>query len=240
MKDGEWRKSIWKRSINRGIQNGKTKFSWSPAWIQEVHWGADEATIHEVADQDLARLSKKLAKEYGGEFKTEQLIITEAEIKSGKGGINISRLKREIANDPKKGDFIIEEYGGDGKWFHANIKANNVEEIRINVPVLDLTGKAAGKWKRLGYAMAKGGPVTGRDKLGRTQLSALTDEEFNYLLGIATSKENEPRERQSAWKELTKGMGVSVKGISKGISSLLSNDQGLTQEQINFLRTLKK
>ena len=111
MKDGEWRKSIWKRSINRGIQNGKTKFSWSPAWIQEVHWGQDEAPIHKVADQDLARLSKNLAKEYGGEFKTEQLIITEAEIKSGKGGINISKLIKEIAYDPKKGDFMI-----DGEW----------------------------------------------------------------------------------------------------------------------------
>ena len=176
MKDGEWRKSIWKRSINRGIQNGKTKFSWSPAWIQEVHWGQDEAPIHKVADQDLARLSKNLAKEYGGEFKTEQLIITEAEIKSGKGGINISKLIKEIANDPKKGDFMI-----DGEWLHADIIANDkldlqlylespetVTEIKINVPVLDLTGKAADRWKRLGYSMAKGGLVQQMQGLGIT------------------------------------------------------------------------
>ena len=179
MKDGEWRKSIWKRSINRGIQNGKTKFSWSPAWIQKIHWFGsgnvlEEGKIHEVADQDLARLSKNLAKEYGGKFKTEQLIITEAEIKSGKGSINISRLVREISNDPKKGDFMI-----DGEWLHADIIANDklnlefyldrpelVTEIRINVPVLDLTGKAANRWKRLGYAMAKGGLVQQMQGLG--------------------------------------------------------------------------
>ena len=163
--------------------NRKTKFSWSPAWIQEVHWGEDEATIHKVADQDLARLSKKLAKEYGGEFKTEQLIITEADIKSGKGGINrphlIKELLNEIANDPKKGDFMM-----GGEWLHADIKANdpsislkelsdlveygNVEEIRINVPVLDLTGKAADRWKRLGYSMAKGGLVQQMQGLGIT------------------------------------------------------------------------
>jgi hypothetical protein len=182
MKDGEWRKHIWKKSINRGIQNGKTKFSWSPAWIQKIHWFGsgellEEGKIHEVADQDLARLSNKLANEYGGKFKTEQLIITEAEIKSGKGGLNevsrMTRLLKEIADDPKKGDFMI-----DGEFVHAgesNLQINLEEylvnpdivtEIRINVPVLDLTGKAANRWKRLGYAMAKGGLVQQMQGLG--------------------------------------------------------------------------
>ena len=170
MKGGEWRKSIWKRSINRGIQNGKTKFSWSPAWIQKIHWGQEDAPIHKVADQDLARLSKNLAKEYGGKFKTEQLIITRAEIESGKGSINITKVLQEIINDPKKGNFKIygkflyeEKEGGD--IFKGKVPDDIsdvrglVTEIRINVPVLDLTGKAVGKWKRLGYAMAKGGLV---------------------------------------------------------------------------------
>ena len=35
-------------------------------------------------------------------------------------------------------------------------------------------------------------------------------------------------------------MGASVTGITKGISSLLDRKQGLTEEQINFLRTLNK
>jgi len=88
--------------------------------------------------------------------------------------------------------------------------------------------------------LEEGGPVSGRDKLGKTQIPALTDEEFNYLLGVANSDEVEPSERQSALKQITQGMGASVKGISKGLSSLLSTSQGLTEEQILYLKRLKK
>ena len=35
-------------------------------------------------------------------------------------------------------------------------------------------------------------------------------------------------------------MGASVKGISKGLSSLFSTSQGLTEEQILYLQRLKK
>ena len=69
----------------------------------------------------------------------------------------------------------------DGEWLHADIIANDkldlqlylespetVTEIKINVPVLDLTGKAADRWKRLGYSMAKGGLVQQMQGLGIT------------------------------------------------------------------------
>lgn len=88
--------------------------------------------------------------------------------------------------------------------------------------------------------LEEGGPVSGRDKLGKTQIPALTDEEFSYLLGVANSDEVEPSERQSALKQITQGMGASVKGISKGLSSLFSTSQGLTEEQILYLKRLKK
>jgi len=100
MKGGEWRKSIWRQSINHGLKKGLTKFSWSPAWIQEIYWigyGEEEKIIHKVADEDLTRLSKKLAKEYAEPqretesnraykqrvedmFTTEQIVITKADV----------------------------------------------------------------------------------------------------------------------------------------------------------------
>ena len=88
--------------------------------------------------------------------------------------------------------------------------------------------------------LEEGGPVGGRDKLGKTQIPALTEEEFAYLLNISKSDEVEPSERQSALKQITQGMGASVKGISKGLSSLFSTSQGLTEEQIYFLKNMKK
>ena len=88
--------------------------------------------------------------------------------------------------------------------------------------------------------LEEGGPVGGRDKLGKTQIPVLTEEEFAYLLNISKSDEVEPSERQSALKQLTQGMGASVKGISKGLSSLFSTSQGLTEEQILYLQRLKK
>ena len=173
MKGGEWRKSIWRQSINHGLNKGLTKFSWSPAWIQEIHWqsfGAEsEEGIHKVADQDLTRLSKKLAKEYGGKFTTEQIVITKADLASGKGGIdegNIDRVLDAISKDPKKGDIML-----GNKFLHAD-KLLDLEEypdwtkILINVPTLDLTGKAAERWLRLGYSLAKGGLVQQMSSLG--------------------------------------------------------------------------
>jgi len=71
-------------------------------------------------------------------------------------------------------------------------------------------------------------------------VKSLTKEEYNKLFNVVKSEEAPKKERQSAFKELTKGMGASVTGITKGISSLLDRKQGLTEEQINFLRTLNK
>ena len=80
-----------------------------------------------------------------------------------------------------------------------------------------------------------------REKLGRGgNVKSLTKEEYNKLFNVVKSEEAPKKERQSAFKELTKGMGASVTGITKGISSLLDRKQGLTEEQINFLRTLNK
>ena len=184
MKGGEWRKSIWRQSINHGLNKGLTKFSWSPAWIQEIHWqsfGAEaEEGIHKVADQDLARLSKKLAEEYGGKFTTEQIVITKEDLASGKGGIdntNIDRVLQAIWEDPKKGDIM---FGDRGLHKHkldvaedamltrqpAGSRELGWTKILINVPALDLTGKAAEKWLRLGYSLAKGGLVQQMSSLG--------------------------------------------------------------------------
>jgi hypothetical protein len=88
--------------------------------------------------------------------------------------------------------------------------------------------------------LEEGGPVGGRDKLGKTQIPALTEKEFAYLLNVSKSDEVEPSERQSALKQITQGMDASVKGISKGLSSLFSTSQGLTEEQILYLQRLKK
>jgi hypothetical protein len=181
MKGGEWRKSIWRQSINHGLKKGLTKFSWSPAWIQEIYWigyGEEEKIIHKVADEDLTRLSKKLALEYGGKFTTEQIVITKADVASGKGGMDEDKIERVIQaiwEDSKKGEIWIKGLDiGEGikdtkvdpKTFSESGTRANWTEILINVPTLDLTGKAAEKWLRLGYALAKGGLVGQMDRLG--------------------------------------------------------------------------
>ena len=231
-----WRAKLLRDTIDVAIKNDIDKISWSPSHIQEAHWdmGTD---IHVVADNELMKEVKKLEKEYGAKFSFEELKFRRNDFDEG-FGYNpkeevYKRLVSKVQDNPQLGTYASIVVALD--------KDPQPPELTLKIPTITFDRKAISKWKRLGRRKyEEGGVVTGRDKLGRTQLPSLTDDEFNYLLGVATSKENEPKERQSAWQELTKGMGVSVKGISKGLSSLLSNDQGLTQEQLDFLRTIKR
>ena len=111
----------------------------------------------------------------------------------------------------------------------------DVGTIKVQVPTLTFNEKAVSKWTRLGRRKyLQGGEVEVQE-----ELPTLSDEELNNLLGIVTEKESLPEEKQSAWKEITKGIRASAKGIGKGISSLLEKNKELTEEQLDYLRTLK-
>ena len=109
-------------------------------------------------------------------FTTEQIVITKADLESGKGGIdegNIDRVLDAIYKDPKKGDIMFGDRGlhkhklDVAEYDIATRQAvGDWTKILINVPALDLTGKAAEKWLRLGYSLAKGGLVQQMSSLG--------------------------------------------------------------------------
>ena len=69
-----WRTKVFRESIDRAIANGTNRVSWSPAWIQDMHWNQGTA-IHNVADIELLAEVKKLEKEYGATFSFEEIVI---------------------------------------------------------------------------------------------------------------------------------------------------------------------
>ena len=305
-----WRTKVFRESIDRAIANGTNRVSWSPAWIQDMHWNQGTA-IHNVADIELLAEVKKLEKEYGATFSFEEIVIDSKAaqlrvlqphsdldkfINIIEKGVNEETLKKwlhlpdlleqqEVPFDQWSGlalneiehkeiDRLIKQGQGINKVTKvAKAKGRDLrtgeevelkklkvldEELRIKptgssvergedpihgtikvqVPTLTFNEKAVSKWLRLGRrAYLQGGEVEVEVK---EELPTLSDEELNNLLGIVTEKESLPKEKQSAWKEITKGIRASATGIVKGISSLLEKNEELTEEQLDYLRTLTK
>jgi len=73
-----WRPKVFREAIDRAIANGTNRVSWSPAWIQDMHWNQGTA-IHNVADIELLAEVKKLEKEYGATFSFEEIVIDSSE-----------------------------------------------------------------------------------------------------------------------------------------------------------------
>ena len=288
-----WRAKVFRETIDRAIANGTNRVSWSPAWIQDMHWKQGTA-IHNVADIELLAEVKKLEKEYGATFSFEEIVIDSKDyytsrLGGGRGsnlttmsdiiehGMNdetldrwdhweeleeqwfddsdiIPELERERLEEKyknkvtKKNKNSIEVLDEELriKPTDSSVSSENIElagapfrrdvgTIKIQVPTLTFNEKAVSKWLRLGRRKyLQGGEVEVQE-----ELPTLSDEELNNLLGIVTEKESLPEEKQSAWKEITKGIRASAKGIGKGISSLLEKNKELTEEQLDYLRTLK-
>ena len=72
------------------------------------------------------------------------------------------------------------------------------------------------------------------------EVEKLTDEEYAQLFNVVKSEEVPQEERESAWRAITIGIRAGVGAISKGLSKVFSDEEGLTQEQIDFLRLTKQ
>jgi len=91
-----WRAKVFREAIDRAIANGTNRVSWSPAWIQDMHWKEGTA-IHNVADIELLAEVKKLEKEYGATFSFEEIVIDSSEYHAARlGGGSSSNLTAMI------------------------------------------------------------------------------------------------------------------------------------------------
>ena len=71
---------------------------------------------------------------------------------------------------------------------------------------------------------------------GGGKAKKLTDEEYALLFNVVKSEEAPQEERESAWRAITAGIRAGIGGISKGLSKVFSDEEGLTAEHVDFLR----
>ena len=124
-----WRAKVFRETIDRAIANGTNRVSWSPAWIQDMHWKQGTA-IHNVADIELLAEVKKLEKEYGATFSFEEIVIDSKDYDAARlgGGSSIDLATMSDIIEKGVNQWTIR------KWIdtRAIIRRLNLEGVQID------------------------------------------------------------------------------------------------------------
>ena len=186
-------------------------------------------------DNNQFRVNKKLRlrKMVGGLVRPWQLAMKQTFKKIERIG---NKFDNKFDESLKKKDFKLNKDKEFQEWlktlsdeevFYLQHYVTNEEPLKY-LPLDDpfyqeLLSKSTPKeWKK---GFAEGGEV-----------EKLTDEEYAQLFNVVKSEEVPQEERESAWRAITAGIRSSVGAISKGLSKVFADEEGLTAEQVDFLR----
>ena len=124
-----WRAKVFRETIDRAIANGTNRVSWSPAWIQDMHWKQGTA-IHNVADIELLAEVKKLEKEYGATFSFEEIVIDSKDYGAARlgGGSSIDLATMSDIIEKGVNQWTIRKWIDTG----AIIRRLNLEGVQID------------------------------------------------------------------------------------------------------------